>query len=85
MLQNSKFEHEYIIRNGEEWAAIRKPAQYNMLRPLTVQRYFPLMSEVTDDFIQILEEKGTVTDIRTELMHFAVESAYKFVKRKQCL
>ena len=59
--------------NGEEWARNRKPTQRNMLRPITVARYFPKMSEISDEFVQKLKEKGIVTDIQSQLLAFAIE------------
>ena len=44
-----------------------------MLRPITVARYFPLMSEISDEFVQKLQDMKTVTDIQSELMAFAIE------------
>ncbi|KAK3097234.1 hypothetical protein FSP39_007860 [Pinctada imbricata] len=60
---------------GEEWLNVRRPAQQNMLRPITVARYFPLMSEISDDFVEIMREKEVVSNIRKELMTFAIENA----------
>ncbi|KAK3094892.1 hypothetical protein FSP39_007578 [Pinctada imbricata] len=75
------------VVNGNEWGELRRPAQYNMLRPLTVQRYFPLMSEVSEDFIKVLSAKSAIPDIRKELTKFAVENtAYlSFSRRIGCL
>ena len=74
--ESSKIHVKYIIMfysNGEEWARNRKPTQRNMLRPITVARYFPMMSEISDEFVQKLQEKGTVTDIQSQLLAFAIE------------
>ncbi|KAK3092315.1 hypothetical protein FSP39_001212 [Pinctada imbricata] len=75
------------VLNGEEWGAMRRPAQYNMLRPQNVQRYFPLVNDVADDFIEKLARKPYVPDIRKELIGFAVENAayLAFNRRIGCL
>ena len=62
------------FRNGEYWAEIRKPAQQKITRPVTVARYFPVVAEISDEFVAKLRKMGTVEDMRTEFMAFALES-----------
>ena len=44
-----------------------------MLRPITVARYFPLISEISDEFVQKLQDMQVVKDIQSELLAFAIE------------
>ena len=65
-----------IYRQGEKWAALRKPTQEKMLRPAVVTSYVPLIEQVTSDFIDMLRTKKTVDDLLTELMNYTTESNY---------
>ena len=47
-----------------------------MLRPITVARYFPMMAEISDDFVEKLRNEMTIEDMRNELMSFALESKF---------
>jgi len=64
----------FIYREGEEWAALRKPAQEKMLRPANVASYVPLISRVTNDFVEVLRKKGKIDDLQKELMNYSTES-----------
>jgi len=67
----------FIYREGEEWAALRKPAQEKMLRPANVASYVPLISRVTNDFVEVLRKKGKIDDLQKELMNYSTESKTK--------
>lgn len=62
------------VLQGEEWAALRKPAQEKMLRPAVVASYVPLIEKVTNDFVQMLRKKETVEDTLKDMMNYTTES-----------
>ena len=64
----------FIYREGEEWATLRKPTQEKMLRSANVASYVPLISRVTNDFVEVLRKKGKIDDLQKELMNYSTES-----------
>lgn len=66
-----------LIRKGDDWVALRKPAQEKMLRPAVVASYVPLIVGVTNDFINRLRRKGKTDDLLPELMNYTTESNKK--------
>lgn len=74
------------LLEGEEWAALRKPTQEKMLRPANVASYVPLISRVTNDFVEVLRKKGKIDDLQKELMNYTTESVGMlcFNKRLRC-
>ena len=45
-----------------------------MLRSANVASYVPLISRVTNDFVEVLRKKGKIDDLQKELMNYSTES-----------
>ncbi|CAC5394468.1 CYP49A [Mytilus coruscus] len=75
------------LLQGEEWLALRRPAQEKMLKPTVVADYVPMIGNVTNDFVKRLRQQYTVTDLLEELFKYTTESVGMlcFNKRLGCL
>ncbi|CAC5400385.1 unnamed protein product [Mytilus coruscus] len=75
------------VSQGEEWLALRRPAQEKMLKPKVVADYVPMIGNVTNDFVKRLGQQYTVTDLLEELFKYTTESVGMlcFNKRLGCL
>ncbi|KAJ8302853.1 hypothetical protein KUTeg_019249, partial [Tegillarca granosa] len=73
--------------NGEEWAAFRKPAQDQILKPTIVANYVPLINNVADDFVLNLKKKSHIDNCLDEFYKYTTESIGMlcFNKRLGCL
>ncbi|XP_063440723.1 sterol 26-hydroxylase, mitochondrial-like [Mytilus trossulus] len=74
------------LLQGEEWLALRRPAQEKMLKPSVVADYVPMIGNVTNDFVKRLRQQKTVPDLLEELMKYTTESVGMlcFNKRLGC-
>jgi cytochrome P450 len=64
----------YFLRNGEDWAKLRKPIQELILRPVAVANYVGTLASVADDFVDKYKNGGTIEDLRETLANYASES-----------
>lgn len=65
---------DFLSRQGEEWAKLRKPTQELMLRPAAVSVYVGTISKVADDFVGKYENGGVVDDFKHEITKYVTES-----------
>ncbi|XP_061175602.1 probable cytochrome P450 49a1 [Saccostrea echinata] len=74
-------------RNGEEWAALRKPTQELITKPAVVADYVHILSDVAEDFVGKYKNGGKVADLRSTLVNYATESVGMlcFNRRLGCL
>merc|ERR1719186_575077 len=71
---------------------MRKGVQKKMLRPKEVNKYLPLMSDLTDDFVEILQKEakkngGGVEDIQKWIYRWSLEAGagVVFDQRLHCM
>lgn len=69
--------HLLFLRNGEDWAKLRKPTQELILRPVAVATYVGTLSSVADDFVDKYKNGGTIDNLREALSNYASESNSK--------
>lgn len=80
---------------GKDWENTwrqRKAVQKKLLRPQEVVKYLPLMSDITDDFVDILQEEarlhgGRVDDIQKWIYQWSLEAGagVTFDQRLNCM
>ncbi|XP_048752205.2 probable cytochrome P450 12b2, mitochondrial isoform X2 [Ostrea edulis] len=75
------------VLQGKEWGNLRKPANDQMLRPMAVTSYIPLLTPVADDFIAKYRSTLKIEDCLKTLVNFTTESIGMlcFNKRLGCL